>query len=112
MENLERVKAHMRKFESKAPIEEILEDYAEGAVVEMQGSRFEGRDKIAEFFAKTLGAFGDQRFEDVEYTETDDGSIEVRWRVGPVTGGDKFYFDEGGLFARQKAYLGPRPQDF
>ncbi len=107
-----RVENHMHKFESKAPIEEILEDYAPDAVVEMQGARFEGRDRIAEFFSKTLGAFGDQTFEDVVYEEREDGSIEVSWKVGPVGGGDRFWFGEDGLFVRQKAYLGPRPDDF
>jgi hypothetical protein len=112
MENLERVKGHMAKFESKAPIEEILDDYAENAVVEMQGSRFEGHEQISNFFSKALGAFGDQSFQDVEYKELEDGSIEVSWKVGPIGGGDKFWFDDSGLFIRQKAYMGPRPEDF
>lgn len=112
MDRLERVQGHMKKFESKAPIEAILEDYAEGAVVEIQGSRFEGKEAISDFFSKTLGAFGDQTFQDVEYSEQADGSIEVSWKVGPMGGGDRFWFDESGLFVRQKAYIGPRPDDF
>ncbi len=112
MEKLDRVKDHMNKFESKSPIEEILKDYAADAVVEVGGSTFKGHEAIADFFSKTMEAFGEQRFQDVEYKELEDGSIEVSWKVGPMGGGDKFWFDDSGLFIRQKAYVGPRPEDF
>lgn len=112
MDKLERVKIHMSKFESGSPIDEILEDYTENSVLEVQGNRFEGRDSIANFFTKTLEAFGHQKFENIEYKEADDGAVEVSWQAGPVKGGDKFYFNESGMFIRQKAYIGNRPEDF
>jgi hypothetical protein len=112
LEKLERVKAHMEKFDRRAPVEEILQDYEDDAVLEAGTTKLTGKQSIAGFFEQAFSAVGDQKFSDVTYQEREDGSIEVSWKLGPMPGGDRFYFSDRGLFARQKAYMGPRPADF
>lgn len=112
MDKLERVKSHMAKFDARAPVEAILEDYEDEATLEAAGTKIVGKQEIGKFFERAMQAAGDARFEDVEYKERDDGSVEVSWKLGPMPGGDRFFFGESGLFKHQKAYMGARPKDF
>lgn len=109
---IERVKSHMEKFGRRADVSEISADYAEDAVIEMAGTEYRGKSAIEEFFRSNYNAVGDQQFTDVVYTENEDGSIEIDWRLGPMIGGDKFWCNDEGFFVRQRVYLGSKPADW
>lgn len=112
MTGAERVQSHMEKFGRRADVSEISADYAEDAVVDMAGTEHTGKGAIEEFFRANYGMVGDQQFSDVVYTENEDGSVEIDWKLGPMTGGDKFWFNDDGYFLRQRVFLGSKPADW
>lgn len=112
MEKVERVKSHMAKFDARAPLEAILEDYEDDATLEAGASKIVGKQDIGKFMERAMQTAGDARFENVEYKEREDGSVEVSWKLGPMPGGDRFFFGDTGLFKHQKVYMGARPEDF
>ncbi len=112
MTGAERVQSHMDKFGARAAASEIVKDYAEGAVLEMGGVNHEGKAAIEAFFISNYNMLGEQQFSDVKFTENEDGTVEIDWKLGPMTGGDKFWFDDDGYFLRQRVFIGSKPEDW
>lgn len=105
------VESHMGKFEERATVEEILEDYAPDAFLEMAGNRIESRQNLGDAFAATMAGMGEANFTDVVYTEHSPEWVEVGWSLGPMEGGDLFRVVDG-LVREQRVWMGARPDDF
>lgn len=112
MTGLERVQSHMEKFGRRADPAEIVADYGDGAVIEMSGVEHCGADAIAAFFKANYEMVGDQEFEDVIYTENGDGTVEINWKIGPMPGGDKFWFTDDSMFEKQRVFVGQKPANW
>lgn len=112
MTGRERVDSHMTKLDERADPAEIAADYSDGAIVEMSGAESKGREQISTMFAGILKSMGDAKFSDIATTENEDGSVEITWTMGPMSGGDKFWFDAETLIERQKVWMGVKPADW
>ena len=112
MTGRERVESHMRKLDERAEAGDIAADYSDGAIVEMSGAERKGREEIAAMFGGILETLGDAKFSDVDTTENDDGSVEITWKLGPMSGGYKFWMDSEGMIERQRVWMGVEPTDW
>ena len=107
------VERHIRLLEERAAAAEVAADYAEDAKFEMNGSQAEGVEAITKLFENFIPMMGEMHMEEIQYTEHDDGCVEIAWKAGPMNGGDKFYCDPGsGLIKDQRAWMGVKPEDW